>query len=186
MTYLYILIGILFIPLMAWLDRQRGTPKDKEIIPKIVALLGMGYLCAFYTGHVLDWHTIGIVLGVSGGHALGLGEPTGHALTGKGGIPASDGTIYEKWQVGSYLRKNPWAALIVRGALVGLCALLGSDPVAALKIGIAFSIAFLVAPALVRFVMKMPTKTEAQSGEAWARHEWIRGGIVATLLLSIM
>ena len=81
MEYLWLLA----IPAMSWLDRQRGMPKDQETIPKVPALLGMGYLCAVLTGHWLDWQTLAIVAGVAVLHNISFGEPMGHALTGIGG-----------------------------------------------------------------------------------------------------
>ena len=85
--------------LMSWLDRQRGTSKETEIIPKGVALVGMGYLCSLYTGHWLDWQAIVITATAAFAHNISFGEPIGHALTGRGGATADDGTTYESWQI---------------------------------------------------------------------------------------
>ncbi len=172
--------------LMSWLDRQRGTPKSAEKIPKLVALLGMGYLCAAYTGHLIDWQAAVIAACVAFAHNFGFGEPLGHALTGRGGEAADDGTTYESWQIGKALKANPWAALTVRGAMVGLWTLWALDPVVSLKIAVAFGIAFPLAPYIVRYRIKMPTATISASAVAWARQEEVRGALIELLLLLML
>lgn len=174
----------LLIPVLSWLDRQRGTPKETETIPKIVALLGIGYVCSVFVGHWLDWQALVITISIAFIHNFSFGEPLGHALTGRGGVPAADGTVYEKWQIG-ILKDNPWLALAVRGAMLGISGLVALDLVAAAKLAIAWAIAFPLAPAIVRYVLKMPTYTIKQSGKAWAVNEWARGA-TAGLLLSVM
>lgn len=164
MTLLYALL----IPLMAWLDRQRGTPKETEIISKVPALLGIGYLCSVFTGHVLDWQAVVIMLSVAVAHNFGLGEPVGHALTG------TMSGKYETWQIG-ILKTNPWLALSVRGLFVGLWTLLALDPIASLKIALAFGIAFPLAPAIVRYGLKM-------GGGGWGMMEYIRGALIGLIL----
>jgi hypothetical protein len=165
---------LFLIPLMSWLDRQRGTPKETEIISKVPALLGMGYLCAVFTGHILDWQAIVIMLAVAVAHNFSFGEPLGHALTGIQGATADDGSTYETWQVG-ILKDNPWIALTVRGMMVGAMTLLALDWVASLKIAIAFGAAFPLASAIVRYGFR-------QGGEGWALQEWIRGGLIGLIL----
>ncbi len=172
--------------LMSWLDRQRGTPKSVEKIPKLMALLGMGYLCAAYTGHLIDWQAVVITAGVAFAHNFGFGEPLGHALTGRGGSTAADGTTYELWQIGKMLKANPWVALTVRGLLVGLWTLWALDPIASLKIAIAFGIAFPLAPHIVRYRLKMPTATSSQAAVAWAQQEKLRGALIELLLLLML
>jgi hypothetical protein len=169
------ILNLLCIPLMSWLDRQRGMPKDIETIPKGAALVGMGYLCAYLTGHALDVQAIIITLTVAFSHNFGFGEPIGHALTGTGGATADDGTTYETWQVG-VLKTNPWMALTVRGLMVGLWTLLAMDWLASLKIALAFGLAFPLASAFVRYALKSPPN-------AWAIQEWIRGGLIGTFLI---
>lgn len=184
---------------MSWLDRQRGTPKEAEIIPKLPALLGMGYLCALYTGHVLDWQAVAITASVAFAHNFGFGEPIGHALTGVT-RPAEDGTTYESWQVGKALKENPWLALAVRGLLVGLWTLfipglagmtgfiqpVHIDWFASLKIAVAFGIAFPLASHIVRYRLKMPTRTREEAGAAWAKQESIRGALIELLLILML
>ncbi len=171
--------------LMSWLDRQRGTPKVAEKIPKPVALLGMGYLCAAYTGHMIDWQAVVITAGVAVAHNFGLGEPVGHALTGRGGEAADDGTTYEPWQIG-ILKTNPWLAVTARGLMVGFWTLLALDWVASLKIAAAFGIAFPLASYLIRYQLKMPTATPSQEAVAWARQEQVRGALIELLLLLML
>lgn len=165
---------------LSWLDRQRGMPRELETIPKLVALLGIGYICATLVGHWLDWQAIVITLSIAFIHNFSFGEPLGHALTGHSGT-ADDGTTYEKWQLG-VLKTNPWLALAVRGAMLGIAGLVALDLVAAIKIAIAWAIAFPLAPAFVRYVLKLPTTTEKQSGKAWAVNEWTRGAIAGFAL----
>lgn len=176
------LLLLLFIPLMSWLDRQRGTPKDREIIPKLPALLGIGYLCAAFTGHYADWQALVITAAVAVVHNFSFGEPLGHALTGRGGVAASDGTVYEQWQIGDLLKSNPWVALAVRGAMLGLAGVAALDWQAAARIAVAWAIAFPLAPAVVRYALKMPTRTKEQAGLAWAVNEWTRGALAGALL----
>lgn len=171
---------------MSWLDRQRGTPKAAEKIPKLLALLGMGYLCALYTGHVFDWQAIVITFSVAFAHNFGFGEPVGHALTGRGGATADDGTTYESWQIGRTLKENPWVALTARGVLVGLWTLPALDPMASLKIAAAFGAAFPLAPYLVRYRLKMPAATIGEAGAAWAQQEKLRGLLIELLLIATL
>jgi hypothetical protein len=174
---------LLLVPVMSWLDRQRGMSKDVETIPKAPALLAMGYLCALFTGHVSDPAAVGLALAFAIADSIGFGEPMGHALTGKGGVPAADGTVYEGWQFGP-LRTNPWLALAVRGAMLAVAGFAALDLRAAAIIGISWTLAYPAAPAIVRFLLRMPTKTTAQSGRAWAANEWIRGVLAGLLMAS--
>lgn len=171
---------------MSWLDRQRGMPKEAETIPKVLALAGMGYLCALYTGHFFDWQAIAITVGVAFAHNFGFGEPLGHALTGRGGATADDGTTYESWQIGKTLKENPWVALTVRGLLVGVWTLLALDPIASLKIAIAFGVAFPLASYLVRYRLKMPTAKISDAALAWAEQEKLRGALIELSLISML
>jgi hypothetical protein len=100
---------------------------------------------------------------------------------GKGGMPAADGSIYESWQFGP-LKSNPWLALAARGAMLAAAGLAALDLKAAAIIGAAWAIAYPAAPAIVRFILKLPTRTAAQSGRAWAINEWIRGGLAGLLM----
>lgn len=166
--------------LMSWLDRQRGTPKAQEKIPKPVALVGMGILCSLYTGHWFDWQAVVITITVAFSHNFGFGEPVGRALSG-----VTD-RKYEPWQVGKTLKENPWIAVTVRGLFVGTWTLLALDPIASLKIAIAFGVAFPLASYVVRYRIKMPTRTITESGAAWARQEEIRGALIEALLILML
>ena len=168
---------LLLVPVLSWLDRQRGTTKAQEIITKFPALIGIGYICAIFTGHFTDWQALVITLSIAVLHNFSFGEPLGHALTGKGGQRADDDTTYEVWQVG-LLKTNPWLALSVRGAVLGLAGLAVGEITTALKIAIAWSVAFPLAPAIVRFVLK-------KGGEGWGTNEYIRGAIAGALLWAI-
>jgi len=104
------MIWLLLVPVLSWLDRQRGMPKDVETIPKLPALLGIGYVCSVLTGHWMDWQALVITLSVAVIHNFSFGNPLGTALTGVVSV-APDGTLHEKWQVGNLLKSNPWVAL---------------------------------------------------------------------------
>lgn len=176
MTALLVLVAVLGVALLSWLDRQRGTPKESEVIPKLPALLGMGYLCAAYTGHYADWQAAAITAAFAVVHNISFGEPMGHALSGQGGLAADDGAVYETWQVG-VLKTNPWLALAVRGAMSGLAGVAALDSYAAAALAVAWGIAFPAAPALARFVLY--TK---DVGARWAANEYIRGALAGLVL----
>jgi len=178
------MIWLLLVPVLSWLDRQRGMPKDVETIPKLPALLGIGYVCSVLTGHWMDWQALVITLSVAVIHNFSFGNPLGTALTGVVSV-APDGTLHEKWQVGNLLKSNPWVALSLRGAMLGMAGLLAMDYMAAVKIALAWAIAFPLSPFLVRYVLRMPVKTIGQSGRAWATNEWTRGAL-AGLLMGVM
>lgn len=184
---------LLLIPLMAWADRQRGSAGVVEAIPKWAALTIIGVCSAVLTGHYWDWQFAVITAAVWIGFTTGFGHPLGTIL---GGLPNKR---YEWWQRGA-LRTNPWLALFVRGAMVGgsvfiifllitvvtwlvslftPCAVLVPDYFAALKITIAFAIAFPMAPFIV-------TKGFQKSGDpAWAEQEYWRNGIAGLILWSV-
>lgn len=178
---------LLLIPAMAWLDRQRGTSKDLisglypglpghrsqgELIPKWLALAGLGLCVAFLTGHYWDWQAIVIALAVAIGYSTGWGHPLGTVL---GGLPNKR---YEWWQRG-ILRDRPWLAIAVRGTFIGVLSLAAFDIIASIKIFFAFTVAFPLAPFLV-------TKAFKKSGdEAWAEQEYWRGGIAALILWAL-
>mgnify|MGYP001604612953 CR=1 FL=1 len=171
---LILLLSMLpLIPLMAWLDRQRGRSDVTEIIPKIVALAGLGVCVSLLVGHYWDWQAPIIVAAVAIGYALGWGNPVGRACGGP------DNGKYERWQVG-ILRRNVWLALAVRGSFVGLFTLVAFDPVASLKIIAAFTIVFPLAPFLV-------TRAFQKSGDpAWAEQEYWRGGMAGVILFGLV
>lgn len=168
---------LLLIPVMSWLDHQRGTPKGLEIIPKILALILMGYACAVLTGHWLDWQAAVITAGFAVLHNFSLGQPLGEALTGKIG-QADDGSSYETWQVGPL--KNCWLALSARGAVLGLAGFIALDLTAGLQIAVAWAVAFPLSAALVRYVRSLRFK-----GGGWGLSEYLRGFIASLILVSV-
>ena len=180
-----LLLLLLSIPLMSWLDRQRGTPREFELITKSAALAGMGVLTAVLVGHWLDWQMLAITAAVMVIHNFSFGEPMGHALTGRGGQMADDGTTYEIWQVTALLRENPWVALGLRGLVTGLAGVAVLEPVTAVMIALAFGLAFPLAPAIVRYLLKLPVNSGKAAGKAWAVNEYIRGGLVGALLVGM-
>jgi hypothetical protein len=161
--------------LLSWLDRARGNPENR--IPKAIALFLMGYLCALYTGHGFDWRAPLFMVAVWAGHGIGYGQPLGYALTGV----ADRG--YESWQITNLLKENPWVALFMRGLFVGIAALIALDVLAAIKIALAFGLAFPLASYTVRYQLKMPTEDAGQAALAWAKQEEIRGLFIEMLLI---
>lgn len=173
---------------MAWLDRQRGTPKIAEKIPKLAALAGMGYLCALLVGHGFDWRAPLYMLAVWAGHGIGFGQPIGFALSGVNQAELSNppkGAEYEPWQFGP-LKHNPWLALFVRGLFVGIATLVAYDWVASIKIALAFGIAFPLASYVVRFNLKMPAVTASEHATAWAVQEKLRGSLIELALVGML
>jgi len=158
---------IAVIPLMAWLDRQRGCHECP--MPKILALFLLALCVAALTGHFdLNWQAGLLVAGTMTAWSVGWGQPIGWALTGK---PVK---IYELWQVG-YLRKNPWAALFARGLMMALPGITIFDLYTTLELAVAFAIAFPLAPWL--------SVAMSRNGEgSWAQQEYLRGGIAGVLL----
>lgn len=171
------MIDLLYLPLVAllsWLDRQRGMPKDQETIPKIAALLGMGYVIAVLCGHWMDWQAIAITAGVAVLHNISFGQPLGQALTGKV-AKADDGTLYEVWQFHDVLRENPWLSLILRGVMVGGAGVLALDANAAWNIALAFGVAFPLAAVISRYALY----------GSWGKNEYIRGALVGVILWAL-
>lgn len=196
MELLLILLFALLVPLMRWLDKERGHAKENETISKIVALIGLG-LCSsvLLVDWSLPWQTLLaqtaiITAAVSMAYNMpGFGEPIGHAITGR------TDKIYESWQYGP-LRKNPWLALSFYGAVFFPLALLILSLLAslflpinwawvpAMKLAIAHGIAWPGACAIVRHIRKMPTRTTEQAGSAWGMQEKDRGTISGLVLLT--
>lgn len=172
------LLMFLFVPVMSWLGRQAGTSRDIETIPKIVALLLLGYLCAVFTGHYFDWQAVVIAGAFYAARVPGHGQPWGWALSGR------CDNRFEKWQVLWILKYNPWLALAFKGLMVGAATLLAFDPIASLKITVASVVTWPLAPYIVRYGLKMPTTTEAESGAAWARGEYIRDAGLGVILFA--
>lgn len=164
---------LLLVPVFAWLDRQRGTPSPDEVVPKIVALAGIGLVVAFLAGVDFTWQlpVFALIVAVGSG-ILGIGHPLGWALTGK-----PKGEI-EGWQKGP-LAENPWLALAAYGTLIGLLTLAALDWRASGKVMLALTIAYPLAPLIVRgldSVGLVPPK------QAWGFSEYIRGGLIALTL----
>jgi hypothetical protein len=195
---IHVLIAILLIPAAAWLDRQRGTSPETEIIAKLPALIGLGLCNSFF---VVD-HGASIAIMVAQMAIViaavaaaynwpGLGEPVGHALTGE-----HRGNKYQDWQFGK-LKTNPWMALVfygsvffpacliliwaIDGALSHFSGVQGVPAswvlTAAAKLGIAHSIAWPGACAIVRYVLRIPAKNIEKYGGAWGMQEYLRGAL---------
>lgn len=111
------------------------------------------------------------------GEATGWGCPLGTALSGQ-----YDGCEYEWWQRG-YLRKNPWAALAVRGFIWGLpvgVAGFFAGVGAAMAMPMIMAITMTAAPALVRASIRWrPAK------HLWPAQEWVRGWMTGLLILMV-
>ena len=188
MTIMMLILKLILVPLHSWLDRQRGTPRDTEIITKAMALAAMVF-CQLILLGVHDWSVVTVGIVVWTGYVIGWGEPVGHIITGR---HAGD---YEWWQFLPVLRDNPIAALAFRGALVlplavalniFLWAINFVYPVVALMIGaavivkltVAYAIAFPLAPWLVLKYRK------ARGDQAWVEQEYVRGFMIAAMLLA--
>jgi hypothetical protein len=163
------------LSLLSWLDRARGNPENR--LPKAIALFLMGYICALYAGHGLDWRAPLFMVAVWAGHGIGYGQPLGYALTG---VSSPE---YENWQITKLLKVNPWLALALRGIFVGIAALITFDYIAAIQVAVAFGAAFPLASYFVRFKLKMPTTDAAESAIAWAKQEEIRGLFIELFLI---
>jgi len=111
----------------------------------------MGYVTAVMVGHPFDWQSLAILITFSVLHGIGFGEPVGHAMTGRGGQVASDGSIYESWQFIPVLRENPWIALAFRGGILGLSCVWTLDPLSVAAVAVGWAISFPLSIAIVRF-----------------------------------
>ena len=126
---------------------------------------------AFMLG-ATGWLFLAVMAAFRLGESFGWGCPLGAALFGNKMDPAE----YEWWQRGP-LRKDPWLALVARGAMWGLpVALLGYH----YMLGI-MTIAMVAAPAIVRQIhVRRPFKN------AWGAQEFVRGWIIGALLLILV
>lgn len=162
---------LFLIPIMSWLDRQRGCHECP--MPKIAALALLGLCVAALTGHLwptgpTNWQSPILIAGTMTAWSVGWGQPIGWALTGQGARP------FELWQVG-ILRKNPWVALVARGLMMALPGILILDMRTTLELAAAFGISFPLAPMLAVAVSK--------TGQgSWATQEYLRGGIAGVIL----
>ena len=167
------LLFLLLIPVMAWLDRQRGSSKEAEKIPKFLAMIGLGICVSVLTGHWLDWQMLVLIAGTWAAYSPGWGEPLGHAITGK------TNRLWEKWQFG-IIKKNPWLALIVRGLFFTIPGLAILEPMTAVKLGVAFGLAFPLGPLIATRIFKK------RGDDAWALNEYIRGAFAGSVLWIFM
>ena len=188
-------LKLLLVPLMAWLDRQRGTPRQSERIAKLPALVALGIGAALLLPPAGPWLELLTIAAVAIGYSFGFGQPIGAIVS----PPGNDD--YEWYQVGA-LRRHPMLALLVRGSLIGatfivlyaavlgvrLVALPGSAagwlaaaPAAAQRaadLAIVYAGAFAAAPWLA-------VNLGRRGNEAWALQEYLRGGLAAAMLLSM-
>lgn len=169
---LIILVAVFLVLAMAFFDRQRGTPKSAELMPKALALLGLGLVVVTIILPPAPWQALALLAGTWAAYSIGFGAPLGWAITGYNPFP---GAWREVWQVGG-LRYRPWLSLFVRGLFHAVPGLLIGDPRAALVLAAAFGIAFPLAPWLATRVFKRA------GDEAWALNEYLRGGIAAAIL----
>lgn len=155
----------LLVLVLAVLDRLRGSPDRR--VGKAVVLAGIGAVCASLAGYQMDETGLTAALMIGVMHSIGYGQPLGWVLVG---LPHPD---REFWQVG-ILARDPWAALAVRGAATCLPLLVLGQPDKALHVALAFALGFVLAPIIaMRFRI---------GDGAWALGEYLRGGIVGTVL----
>lgn len=180
-------LQILLIPIMAWLDKQRGHSKENETITKAAALVGLGLSIAILLG-AYNASVITIIAVTWTAYGYGFGEPLGRIVSGG----ATNG-LYETWQIGP-LRERPYLAMTVRGLLILPTALvanwivaivtilyapLGTLMISAVdvaKLTIAFGIAFPLAPLIA-------VRLGKRGDPAWALQEYLRGALIAAILL---
>lgn len=128
--------------------------------------LSMGAVIAVSLGLEGYWFLLAVT-GFQIGEQIGWGGPVSKILFG--------GASRTHWWQFWFLKSNPWAALIVRGALWGIFP-------AAITLGAAWVLvpifAFAV-PAGVWFGKKWQVEKE----NPWGSSEWFRGGIVAGSLI---
>jgi len=191
---LILALKLLLVPAISWLDRQRGTSRDAEIISKFVALVLLGGTAAALLGHSVDRLTVLIVMAVAFAYNMpGFGQPIGAILSPPGN------ENYETWQTSPALRTNPTLALAFYGlffpaALLILwvtvliatwlmhahssawLALWPEILATGIKLALTYGIAFAAAPHLA-------VKLGPRDGSTWSTQEYLRGAIAATLLL---
>lgn len=184
-------VKLLIVPLMAWLDRQRGTPRSHERITKLVALVGLGLGAVLLLPPAALWIDVLTVAGVALGYSFGFGQPIGAIVNPPGNED------YEWYQVGP-LKRHPLLALFVRGALVGVSVLalylvvmaarctfgLPVAAFAALAPGVVDRTATLAAVFAFSFMCApwLAVKLGRTGNAAWALQEYLRGGLAAWLL----
>lgn len=180
-------LWVMLIPAMAWLDRQRGSSDENETITKAVALAGLGVSVAVLLG-AYNVSAITVIAVVWTAYVIGWGEPLGRIVSG--GITDYK---YETWQVGP-MKDHPYLSMTVRGMLILPIALVANAAVALsamlyapldalaipavdiAKLSIAFAVAFPLAPFIA-------VSLGRRGDHAWALQEYIRSGLIATMLL---
>ena len=160
---------LFLVPVLSWLDRQRGTPKDREILPKIatLALYGFAVLTILFIKdeQILASLVAAVLLPLN--LTFGYGYPWGWAITGKAkGQP-------ESWQFSDLLRSHPFLSLAIRGAWVGLPLMYFSP-----QLGIAISVGSLIGWTLSPFLAsKLPDNVDR-----WAYAEYMRSVFIGLSL----
>ena len=159
--------------LCAPIDALRGGQfVDRLHVHNKVWTAVYGLLIAAIFGHLTDWLGGAIILAFALGESSGWGTPMGSALFGT----AMRQDKLEWWQFGP-LKRDPFAALMFRGAMWGA-------PVAALA---TFDIRLLAV--LPIFAVSMPVavliarRFDAEPGLKWSYQERIRGAIVGALCM---
>ena len=163
------IIDIFLVLVLSAFDRQRGNPERGY--PKAIALGAIGAAAAFLLQPTSLGEMVFTELAIAVGYSIGWGQPLGAALRG---TPSDD---YEWWQFCQPLRRYPYLALAVRGAIVGVLVALGGDFSAALVIGAACAIAFPLAPAITVYGLRQVYD------RGWATQEYIRGGLFGLLIM---
>ena len=156
--------------LAAIFDYMRGQQKFRGAFKALYGLVVS--LVAGITGWWLALSSVLFAVGIS----IGWGGPVGDGLHGRS-VPKPGN--YEGWQLG-YLRQNTWAALAFRGFLVCACMLPLAFifPIAIIKIGISYIVAFPVAVYLAYHV----AKRRGEDVGNWKIQEILRGFIAVTLI----
>lgn len=198
MSTFYLLLKILLVPLHSWLDRQRGSSDDTELIPKALALSAMCIVQLILLG-VHDWSAIAVCVVVWVSYVIGWGQPLGAIVDAK-----NSNREFEWWQFGP-LKERPFLAMFTRGLLIlpiavatNVSLLLGAllvglfdnsiqasiglfviSPAVIAKLTIAYAIAFPLAPWLVLKYRK------ARGDQAWAEQDYVRGFILVAILLAV-
>ena len=163
------IVDIFLVLALAIFDRQRGNPERGY--PKALALIAIGLAAALLMQLGSTTGIIFVEIAVAIGYSFGWGQPLGAALRG---TPSDD---YEWWQFCQPLRRYPYLALAVRGAIVGALVAIGGDFHTALVIGTACAIAFPIAPAITVYGLRQVYD------RGWATQEYIRGGLLGLLIL---
>ena len=163
------IIDIFLVLALSLFDHQRGSPKRS--IPKALALMIIGMVAALLMQLSSTTGALFVAIAIAIGYSIGWGQPLGAALRGS---PSDD---YEWWQFCQPLRRYPYLALAVRGAIVGALVALGGDFHAALVIGAACAIAFPLAPAITVYGLCQVYD------RGWATQEYIRGGLFGLLIM---